>query len=139
MKNLLSLFICLSLVTFYSCGDDDNEDNSVKLAAKFTYLKDDAIVDSPYTTMYIYDTKNEDTSKWEYNKTSHNMERTDGTVVYPKYTFLSDISGVIGEEIENKISYLYIAICGVDPSQTIIDKFVTNGSSIKIEKTLSSN
>lgn len=143
MKKLLTLFMCLALVGLSSCSsdDDDNDGNAgkVKLTASFKYMKDGAAVVSPLTTMYIYDTKSENTSGWEYNSTSHNMERTDGTVVYPKYTFLSNENGAISEDIENKISYLYVAVAGVDPSQTYTDKFETKGSAIKIEKTLTAN
>lgn len=143
MKKLLTLFMCLALVGLSSCSsdDDDNGDDTgkVKLTASFKYMKDGAAVVSPLTTMYIYDTKSENTSGWEYNSTSHNMERTDGTVVYPKYTFLSNENGAISEDIENKISYLYVAVAGVDPSQTYTDKFETKGSAIKIEKTLTAN
>lgn len=131
------------MVSLYSCSsDDDNgsESGKVKLTTAFKYIKDGTAVNSPYTTMYLYDTKGEDTSLWEYtNNQSHNMKRPNGTVVYPKYTFLSDINGVINEEIENNTSYLYLAICGVDPARTLTDKFETKGSAIKLEKTLTAN
>lgn len=144
MKKLLTLFMCLALVGLSSCSSDDDDNDGggtgkVKLTATFKYMKDGAAVVSPLTTMYIYDTKNEDTSAWEYNSTSHNMERTDGTVVYPKYTFLSSENGTLSEEIDNKIVYLYVAVAGVDPSQTYKDKFETKSSAIKIEKTLTKN
>lgn len=145
MKKILTLFMCLALVGLYSCSsDDDNDDTGatkVKLTASFKYTKDGQIVASPLTIMYLYDTKNEDTSGWEYNaeSASHTMTRPDGTVVYPKYSFISEANKDINEEIENNISYIYIAICGVDYSQTVTDKFVTKGSTIKIEKTLATN
>lgn len=145
MKKILTLLICLSIVGLYSCSSDDDKDgmdiSKVKLTASYKYTKNEQIVSSPLTIMYLYDTKNEDTSGWEYNaeSTSHTMTRPDGTVVYPKYSFISEVNKDINEEIENNISYIYIAICGVDYSQTITDKFVTKGSAIKIEKTLTAN
>lgn len=138
MKKLLTLFMCLALVGLSSCSDDNNDDK-VKLTASFKYMKDGEAVASPLTIMYLYDTKNEDTSGWIYNSISHNMERPDRTVVYPKYNFISEANKDINEEIENNISYIYIAILGTDYSQTVIDKFVTKGSTIKIEKTLTAN
>ena len=137
MKNILALFMCLALVGLTSCSDDD--DNKVKLTASFKYIEDGTVVASPLTIMYLYDTNNEDTSGWIYNTTSHNMERTNRTVVYPKYNFISEPNKDISENIEDNISYIYIAILGTDYSQTVIDKFQTKGSAIKIEKTLTAN
>ena len=144
MKKLLTLFMCLALVGLSSCSSDDDDNGGggtgkVKLTATFKYMKDGAAVASPLTIMYLYDTKNEDTSGWVYNSTSHNMERPDRTVVYPKYNFISEPNKDINGEIDNNVSYIYIAILGTDYSQTAIDKFVTKGSAIKIEKTLTAN
>lgn len=144
MKKLFTLLMCLTLVGLSSCSSDDDENGGtgkVKLTASFKYMKDGAAVASPLTIMYLYDTKNEDTSGWVYeeNSSSHTMKRPDGTVVYPKYSFISEANKDINEEIENNVSYIYIAICGVDYSQTVIDKFQTKGSAIKIEKTLTAN
>lgn len=141
MKKLLSILMCVSLLSlsFSSCSDDDDNgvdgNGKIKLSAAFKYIKEGATVNSPYTTMYIFDTKGENTSEWVYNETSHNMERKDGTVVYAKYTFLSDIEGKINEDVESKITYLYVAICGVDPTLSHTDKFEAK-TNITIEKTL---
>lgn len=58
MKNLLSLFICLSLVTFYSCGDDDNEkgnENEITLNARIQYSTDnDGINTQPDTGAKVF-------------------------------------------------------------------------------------
>lgn len=144
MKKLLTLFMCFALIGLYSCGSDDDDnggDGTVKLTATFKYIKDGEAVASPLTIMYLYDTKNEDTSGWVYDSesSSHTMKRPDNTVVYPKYSFISEPNKDINENIDNNVSYIYIAICGVDYSQTVTDKFKTNGATIKIEKTLTAN
>lgn len=141
MKKILTLFMCLSLVGLYSCSSDDDNDGGdtgatkVKLTAVFKYTKDGQTVASPYTTMYIYDTKKESPTDWVFNTTSHNLEKKDGTVVYPKYTFLSDINGKISEDIDNNISYVYVYVAGVDPSITGRDVFDTKGQAIQVNKT----
>ncbi|GHV40405.1 hypothetical protein FACS1894179_06880 [Bacteroidia bacterium] len=144
MKKLLTLFMCFALVGLYSCGSDDDDnggDDTVKLTASFKYMKDNVATASPLTIMYLYDTKGEDTSGWVYDSesSSHTMKRPDNTVVYPKYSFISEPNKDINENIDNNVSYIYIAICGVDYSQTVTDKFKTNGAAIKIEKTLTAN
>ena len=145
MKKLLTLFMCLALVGLSSCSSDDDDNGGgtgkVKLTATFKYMKDGVAVASPLTIMYLYDTKNEDTSGWVYDaeSSSHVMKRPDGTVVYPKYSFISEPNKDVIEDIDNNVSYIYIAILGTDYSQTVTDKFVTKGSAIKIEKTLTAN
>lgn len=144
MKKLLSFLMCVSLLSvgLFSCSSDDDEGGDdlikVKLSASFKYMKEGSVTNSPFTTMYVYDTKGENTSEWTHDDRSHNMIRKDGTVVYPKYTFLSDIDGNIKEEIEAKINYLYVAICGVDPNQRYSDKFEAKAN-ITIEKTLTAD
>lgn len=133
MKNLLSLFICLSLITFSSCGDDDKENGKVKLTAKFTYIHNGETKPSAATEMVIFKI-NESTESWTYNKANNYYTKKDGSVVYPIYTFRADNNGIIEQYIEDNLSYLYVYEPSIDPNVWGIDNFTTNGKPVLIEK-----
>lgn len=134
------LFLFMAVFALSSCSKDDDGDDgksgtkTVKLTAAFYYMKDGVQKGSAATQMYIFKTNNENTSDWTYNKNNHYYERKGGTVVYPTYKFKANNDGIIEQNIEDNVTYIYVYEPTIDPSVWGADNFETKGQPISIEK-----
>ncbi|WP_165025681.1 hypothetical protein [Dysgonomonas sp. ZJ279] len=132
MRKLITLLLLIPFV--FACSSDDNE---VDLTVTFkSYTEDGNIIPRPNSRIWIYETKGEDTVGWIYRAQPQRcVEKKDGTIIYPKYVFEANASGVINGKIGDYTSYIYDFESLLGDMVTVgIDNFETKSEPVIIEK-----